>query len=902
LVFYLLATALFLSGSLLKPQPHSLWSASFGKIAVKAVFRVVRRTVIRHVSDMKPKNVLLHGLIVGSLGAAGMGQDASDRQAQAYRSSVAQDTLRRDAAGINTELLTLLTEVAKNKLTMEDVVVIEKALREIQGLSQNEMQQAVELLRQASTAQDAQNQNEKLLGAYQDQQTISARLRKLAVELQARQDREALYPKLQMLVSRQSGNLAQTLRVQQTNPNRKKLNNESKQKVQMVLSEQNGLASDIATFVKAVENLEAELPADQKGVLPKLLATATQNDVVHQAQAAATAGADETFDPLIEAEKKVEAGLLAMLNVLASEMKVSERIEQAIAQVDKLIEGQKAVEAMTETSKNNKQNAAAAQRQTDVADNTEAARKQVQAVDGKASAEMAAAQQAMEKSSEALTGKGADAEAAKQAQSEAAAKLENVKQQLASQLADARKQEQAPSAPMSPADVMNQLAQLQSQTQQAASEQGSLNNSPSSAAQQALADKVAELQQQALQNSSPEAAQALGKAAENMQSAAQSAQGSADQQAASQQASQALSDASQAIQQQMAANQSAVAAQQAMQSATNQVAQAQQASQQAQQTLSSPSQSGGQAYNQLSQAQQALSQAQQALSQAQSSQSGQASASPSSQPSSSSQMAQSGQQPPSGQQSASSSSPSSQSGQASASPSSQPSSSSQMAQSGQQSPSGQQSASSSSPSSQSGQASASPSSQPSSSSQMAQSGQQSPSSSSSSSSSSASSSPATQAQQALSQAQQALATAALQAAQSQKSQASASNQAAQAAMSQAQQALAQATAAMAGATASSSASQDSQGSAQQASSAGLLPGSMTSSSQGGASQSQIGMGSSGYLPGSGPTANVPAQVITGLSPKDRQALTLLQSEKPPREYTPQVQQYQKNLADGAGSL
>lgn len=45
----------------------------------------------------------------------------------------------------------------------------------------------------------------------------------------------------------------------------------------------------------------------------------------------------------------------------------------------------------------------------------------------------------------------------------------------------------------------------------------------------------------------------------------------------------------------------------------------------------------------------------------------------------------------------------------------------------------------------------------------------------------------------------------------------------------------------------------------------------------------------------------PAQVVTGLQPKDREAITLLQGEKPPREFETQVQQYYKNLADGVGN-
>jgi hypothetical protein len=44
----------------------------------------------------------------------------------------------------------------------------------------------------------------------------------------------------------------------------------------------------------------------------------------------------------------------------------------------------------------------------------------------------------------------------------------------------------------------------------------------------------------------------------------------------------------------------------------------------------------------------------------------------------------------------------------------------------------------------------------------------------------------------------------------------------------------------------------------------------------------------------------PVEVLDGLEAKDRDAIALLQREKPPREFVPEVQQYYKKIADGAG--
>ena len=59
-------------------------------------------------------------------------------------------------------------------------------------------------------------------------------------------------------------------------------------------------------------------------------------------------------------------------------------------------------------------------------------------------------------------------------------------------------------------------------------------------------------------------------------------------------------------------------------------------------------------------------------------------------------------------------------------------------------------------------------------------------------------------------------------------------------------------------------------------------------------------GALGNFGGTGGASNTPVQVVSGLSPHDRAAVAQLQNQKPPRQYVPQVQQYYKNLADGAG--
>ncbi len=74
------------------------------------------------------------------------------------------------------------------------------------------------------------------------------------------------------------------------------------------------------------------------------------------------------------------------------------------------------------------------------------------------------------------------------------------------------------------------------------------------------------------------------------------------------------------------------------------------------------------------------------------------------------------------------------------------------------------------------------------------------------------------------------------------------------------------------------------------------------SGEGGTAQGQGngGGGKSGdFLAGAGASAEVLGPV-SGLNPQDRAAVTQLQTEKPPADFAPEVQQYYKNIADGVG--
>lgn len=522
--------------------------------------------------------------------------DASDLekiQSDAYRSSVAQDTLRQDAAAAQAELAALRDEI--REFMPNDLTLVERAFNKLESLSHNEMIKAVAALRSASKAADTRAQLESLAGAQREQAAITTSLLRVSVDLNARQTLTKLCARVEELMRGQSGSLNETTRLAAITPDiATLLKGRDKSRYEAALGNQQGVSTNLKSLAEALDTLAKNLPdGPTREPISKVIGIAEETQLATASANALDTVRQGPLDKAVPVQRGIVSTLVAMLDVLkSSNSTLKERLMQITAEVRELAAAEKSIEESKELEK---KPADLLARQTALADRTAALAPQLQGINNRAADSLEKAQANMEAAQQAMGGSKAEKKTAADSVKSASEKLAAAQAAINDQIAQADK------APATPQDLAAQLTQLQAATAQVAQEQVR----PAGPAQKdALQKKVGELQEQAA-TTSPDAAKSLGDAASKI----------GEQDAASQkEAAQSLADAGQQLGQQLAALTGQSAAQQAMAKTESQIQQASKTTAQAQSNVTPGSQKSAEAVNQLNTASQQVAAAQQTAS------------------------------------------------------------------------------------------------------------------------------------------------------------------------------------------------------------------------------------------------------------------------------------------------
>ena len=750
-----------------------------------------------------------------SVAAQNVAPDASggNSQQSAYRSSVAEESVRKQTDKIEAEINELVAELKLNGLDNADLTILSGASSHLKNLSQDDMQKVINALQSASMAAKDQDRQKSLVSAYKDQQSVSLQLKSLAADLAAQQSQKEIPSKLENLIARQSANIRETDTLGSTAPD--KLSATLKSTHEVVSAEQTAIGGEIDLLGKVLAAKPDAPPADGTPDISKAVFDALNGGTIKDASASATqltsAG---PFPDAVTQQRAVRDALTSLLRIALSNVDAVSRLQDIKVQLTQIQSDQQDLGGVTQQARLD--GSTLAERQARIEDRTSVSNALLKSINQAASGQLDQIQTAMRQSSDALAKAKNPADTAPQ-QQVVVDGLKKTEALLDQQIAAAQQQES-----MSPADKLAALQKLQGQLDDAQK-----NPRTSASDLQKMQQDAAAL--------SPQTSGKIADATDQLQKPAP------DQAAANQ----ALAQASAIVQQQEKEIAQAAQAYQALANASQQLNQAQQNAAAADQSLqnNAASKNFTEAAHDLTQAQAALAQAQQAAQQAMQQQT----ATQQNSQQGSQQTSQQGAQQSSQQASQQNSQPGSQ----------------QASQQGSQ----QSSQQASQQNSQQGQGQGT--------------------------------------QQALQQAADALKAATTQAVQAQGQNAQAQDQQAMAAMQKAQSGLAQAMAQI---------QQQSQGQGQgQGNGQGNGQGQDQSQSQlaqsgqgQGKGQRQQGQGGSGETSGGDTTAVLAgiggdgtAQVMGGLKPKDRDAITQYQAEKSPPEYAPMVQQYLKNLADSS---
>lgn len=444
-----------------------------------------------------PSVVWLGSTLTGAAQTASAEPSGNDIQQSAYKSSIAEEGIRKDADKIKAQIAALLEELKVNGLQSSSLTVLSNASTNLDFISQQDMQQVINSLQGASLTTEQQQQQQKLLAAYQGQKDISLKLKSLAGDMSSAQSQNALPLLLQGLITRQSANLRKTKALGGSDkPD--SLNEQQKAQWTIIQADQNSISGEVELLLKLLQKSNAPTvanpfpePVDPETVAARaqLKESATMASQYIQTGPFATAVQKQTslHDSLIQMLVKVDAGIDA-----------ATRLGQAKSLLTRTQSAQKEVSNSSQQSNTN--TASLIEPQYVVGDQAEIAQALIKALNVEAAQQVKVARQDMEQSATNLQQNTKEAIAA---QSDSLVKLEAAQKLLDQQMAALQKKQSE--------SLMDQLASLQKLQKDILQTEQALK-----ATTQDQTKNIAQLAQDALPKS-PAAADKLNSAVDKLQ-------------------------------------------------------------------------------------------------------------------------------------------------------------------------------------------------------------------------------------------------------------------------------------------------------------------------------------------------------------------------------------------------
>lgn len=453
---------------------------------------------------------------------------ATQQQNAAYQKAIQQENLAKDMASIQAELASMHDEM--KALLPADLEMIDRAFKQINSLSVNEMKATVESLRAAAKSGDVKSQLEQLANAYNNQTSAVIKIKDISGELSARGIRDDITDKLTDLLKRQAADMDEVARLGQMSQAPGGLRDSFQQRYQVVLGDQVSLSDDVKTTIQSINDAATNLPEDARKFMVAAAGIATQQRLAENAAGAVSLTQSGPFAQAVATQESVVDSIAMVIHSLSSDEKVLQQLQELSTTLGQLIDLQKGVSTAMEEQRRGNIGYDLQKRQMDISDQAEAARAELTPLNSQAAGLVQDGHVSMEKVVSITSVPGNRREernAIAPAQQTAINDLDAAKKQIDQQIAMLNASK-APTA----ADELADLDSLLREVQQAALDEAHTAQAaqtpnspfmPTAAAQKTFHDHVDNLQQRALPVS-PDAAAAIGEASQQLTTAASAAQ------------------------------------------------------------------------------------------------------------------------------------------------------------------------------------------------------------------------------------------------------------------------------------------------------------------------------------------------------------------------------------------
>ena len=476
----------------------------------------------------------------------------SDEQQQIQQQETRQEQIKASTRRIAEQLDSLIAEFQRNGIAGDDVKIL-SGIRSVLGrLSEKDMARVVVLLQQAREKTDATSR-QKVTAAYSGQKGIILQLRHLLLEFQRQQALQDLAARFEELANKQTLNLKEASSLADLKASARRNVSNERQALSLQLQEIQQTA--IRDESEVTLNLAQKIIRDGEGDIAATASTVVQKAQNEQllpglAQAVKDLK-DVALNRALESETKSRDLLRELARMLGHRVEPTEALHDAMAQLDELVEQEKALLGMTrQLGKTVRDSQPLQDRQGEITDKTEMLRQDLKGLVGDAPQFLENAATKMKEARAALGQRQSSQQkrdAAIPKETEALAQLMNAKKNLQDQLARADNIQKKPADPFNTAtNLLAQVRDLKDQ-QQKVRDNSNATTDPESpkkeAPQQAKVKKqTARVQDQAALTL-PEVAKSLAQAATAMSEAEKKMNEGADPDKPQQAAMEALAKA-----------------------------------------------------------------------------------------------------------------------------------------------------------------------------------------------------------------------------------------------------------------------------------------------------------------------------------------------------------------------
>lgn len=264
--------------------------------------------------------------------------DLPDETAQA---GMTQGDVKRDAEAIRAELEKLRDQM--RQLMPDDVQLVDDAIKKLEVLSTDQMGGVMTALQEAGTSRDPRSQMAKISEAIKTQRIVSTDLRKLSVDLQARETIESIAEELSTLVRREVSASFEVNRLGRIQQAPVDLRNQDGERYQVANEDQKGVSADIGLLNRKIENLAKEFEADPHNGLVQAAAVSIAENLTAQANRAAVLCGSGPLDQAVQAQTQVIRTLVAMREALATGGQPLDRLRGLAGRLERAAANQKDV-------------------------------------------------------------------------------------------------------------------------------------------------------------------------------------------------------------------------------------------------------------------------------------------------------------------------------------------------------------------------------------------------------------------------------------------------------------------------------------------------------------------------------------------------------------------------------